>query len=104
VQGIISGTALAIRPRQASATVVTGSTLNTNSNSVLVENFSRQYLLVQNVSDTDMNINFGAAATSSTLLLPKNGGGIVFETGMVPTNQIFLRCSAAGKSFYILHA
>lgn len=104
VQGIASGTAVAIRPRHAAVSVVTGSTANTSSNSVLSQNTTRQYLLFQNLSDTDMNINFGAAASSSTMLIPKNGGGIVFETGFVPTDAVNLICTAASKAYYILHA
>lgn len=104
VQGIASGTAVAIRPRHAAVSVVTGSTADTNSNSVLSQNTTRQYLLFQNLSDTDMNINFGAAASSSTMLIPKNGGGIVFETGLVPTDAVNLICTAASKAYYILHA
>ena len=104
VQGIASGTAVAIRPRHAAVSVVTGTTANTSSNSVLAQNTTRQYLLFQNLSDTDMNINFGAAASSSTMLIPKNGGGIVFETGFVPTDTVNLICAASSKKFYILHA
>lgn len=104
VQGIASGTAVAIRPRHAAVSVVTGTTANTSSNSVLAQNTTRQYLLFQNLSDTDMNINFGAAASSSTMLIPKNGGGIVFETGFVPTDAVNLICTAASKAYYILHA
>lgn len=104
VQGIASGTAVAIRPRHAAVSVVTGTTANTSSNSVLAQNTTRQYLLFQNLSDTDMNINFGAAASSSTMLIPKNGGGIVFETGFVPTDDVNVICTAASKAYYILHA
>lgn len=104
VQGIASGTAVAIRPRHAAVSVVTGTTANTSSNSVLAQNTTRQYLLFQNLSDTDMNINFGAAASSSTMLIPKNGGGIVFETGFVPTDAVELICTASSKAYYILHA
>jgi hypothetical protein len=104
VQGVTSGTPIFVAPRNNAATVVTGTTANTSSNQVLASNTSRRYLLIQNLSDTDMNINFGAAASASTLLLAKNGSGIVFESGYVPTDAINLICSASSKAYYILHA
>jgi hypothetical protein len=68
----------------------------------LASNASRQYLLIQNVSDTDMYFNFGATATSDHLFIAKSGGGIVFESGFVPTDAVNVICSAASKKFYIL--
>ena len=51
-----------------------------------------------------MYFNFGAAATTSNLLIAKSGSGIVFESGFVPTDAINVICSAASKAYYILSA
>jgi len=93
-----------IRPRSGTLTVTAGSTsasANTSAQA-LASNASRQYLLIQNVSDTDMYFNFGATATSDHLFVAKSGGGIVFESGFVPTDAVNAICSAASKKFYIL--
>ena len=51
-----------------------------------------------------MYVNFGAAATTDDLLISKNGGGIVFESGFVPTDSVNVICSAASKKYFILSA
>jgi len=97
-------TALQVRPRSGAITVTAGSTsasANTSAQA-LASNSSRQYLLIQNVSDTDMYFNFGATATADHLFVAKSGGGIVFESGFVPTDAINVICSAASKKYYIL--
>ena len=106
VQGVSSGTPLAVRPRNGAITRTTGTTSGTanTSTQALASNTDRQYLLIQNISDTDMYFNFGAAATTSNLLIAKSGGGIVFESGYVPTDAVNVICSAASKSFFILSA
>jgi hypothetical protein len=107
VQGISGGTPVPIRPRNGAATVTNGSTSSTaNTNSTaLSSSTSRQYLLMQNISDTDMYISFGTtASTSNSLLLAKNGSGIVFESGFVPTDAVNVICSGTSKPFYILSA
>jgi hypothetical protein len=95
-----------IRPRNGAITVTAGSTsASTNTSAqALASNSSRQYLLIQNVSDTDMYFNFGATATADHLFIAKSGGGIVFESGFVPTDAVNAICSAASKKFYILSA
>jgi hypothetical protein len=104
VQGISGGTPLPVRPRNSAVTVTTGTTSATPSTSAqaLASSTSRQYLLIQNISDTDMYFNFGATATTSNMLITKSGGGIVFESGFVPTDSVNVICSAASKSYYIL--
>jgi hypothetical protein len=106
VQGISGGTPLPVRPRNGAITVTTGTTSSSANTSAqaLASNTSRQYLLIQNISDTDMYFNFGAAATTSNLLVAKNGSGIVFESGFVPTDAVNVICSGASKPFYILSA
>jgi len=106
VQGISGGTPLPIRPRNGAVTVTTGTTsasANTSAQA-LASNSSRQYLLIQNISDTDMYFNFGAAATTSNLFVAKSGSGIVFESGFVPTDAVNVICASASKAYYILSA
>lgn len=97
--------AFEVRPRNGSVTVVAGTTDSTPSTSAeaLATNSSRQYLYIQNNSDTDMYFNFGAAATTSHLLV-KAGVSVAFDSGFVPTNAVNVICGSASKSFYILHA
>ena len=106
VQGSSVGAALPIRPNRGAITVTTGTTSGTanTSTEALATNSTRAYLLIQNISDTDMYFNFGAAATTSNMLITKSGGGIVFESGFVPTDAVNVICSAASKSYYILSA
>jgi len=97
-------TALQVRPSNGTLTVTSGSTsasANTSAQA-LASNSSRQYLLIQNVSDTDMYFNFGATATTDHLFIAKSGGGIVFESGFVPTDAVNVICSSASKKYYIL--
>lgn len=84
----------------ASGTTVTANT----SQMALNSNPNRKYLLFQNVSDTDMYINFGVAATSAgagSLWIQALGGSIVFEDFACPTDSINVICSAAGKAYTI---
>jgi len=99
-------TSLQVRPRNASVAVTSGTTSGTANTSAqaLASSSTRQYLLIQNISDTDMYFNFGATATTSNMLITKTGGGVVFETGFVPTDAVNVICSAASKSYYILSA
>jgi hypothetical protein len=100
----LRATPVPVRPRNGTLTVTAGSTsasANTSAQA-LASNASRQYLLIQNVSDTDMYFNFGATATADHLFVAKSGGGIVFESGFVPTDAVNAICSAASKKFYIL--
>ena len=106
VQGITGGTPLPVRPRNAAVTVTAGTTSATPSTSAqaLASSTTRQYLLIQNISDTDMYFNFGAAATTSHLLVKSGGAGIIFEAGFVPTDAVNVICASASKSYYILSA
>jgi hypothetical protein len=100
----LRATPVPVRPRNGTLTVTSGSTsasANTSAQA-LASNSSRQYLLIQNVSDTDMYFNFGATATTDHLFIAKSGGGIVFESGFVPTDAVNVICSSASKKYYIL--
>ncbi|NBU70552.1 MAG: hypothetical protein EBS53_03750 [Bacteroidetes bacterium] len=74
------------------------------SKEALASSSSRRYLLIQNISDTDMYFNFGATATTDNMLIAKDGGGIVFESGYVPTDAVNVICSGASKKYFILSA
>ena len=83
------------------ATTLTITAANTSQQ--VFANQKRSYLLVQNNSDTDMWLGIGAVPTIGTgIRLPANGGGYVAEDGFIPSGQVNIICSAAGKSFYAL--
>ena len=70
------------------------------STTVMSANTSRNYLLFQNVSDTDMWVNFGTAATTnqpSFKIVPN--GSIVMEAGFVTTQSMTVICSATSKAY-----
>jgi len=68
------------------------------SQAVVAANLSRNFFFFQNISDTDMYLGIGAAASTSSMLIPKNGGGMGFDV-FVPTNAINVLCTAQGKNF-----
>jgi hypothetical protein len=82
-----------------SGTVTTGGT----SQVVFTANVGRQYLLIQNVSDADLWVNFGTAAVESQpsiKILPD--GAVEFSsagTGVVPTGTVNVRGATTGKAF-----
>lgn len=62
----------------------------------------RKYLIVQNTSNTDMFVGVGfTPTTDSGILLPKTGGSLICDL-FVPTQQINIICSAAGKGYCAL--
>jgi hypothetical protein len=77
-------------------------TLNV-SEEVFAENGSRQYLLIQNVSDTTMWVNFGTAAVADQpSIMLVSGAALEFgagNTGVVPTATVNIICSASGKAY-----
>ena len=68
------------------------------SQTLVAENLTRNFIFFQNISDTDMFLGIGAAASTSSMLVPKNGGGIGFDV-FVPTNAINVLCTSQGKNF-----
>ena len=85
--------------------IVTSPATVANQNvSPLPARATRQYLLIQNLSDTAMNVNFGANASATTMLLPANGGGVEFSGAYVPLSAVNIFCTAASKPYYILEA
>ena len=95
-----------IAPGSATTNIVTANSSATanQSSQILAARANRKYLVIQNLSDTNMNLNFGAAASASTMLLPANGGGVSFEGTYVPASALNLFCTAASKPYYILEA
>jgi hypothetical protein len=82
-----------------SGSITTGGT----SQQLCPENSSRAFLLVQNTSDQNLYIGIGLTPTSTNgILLTPNGGGVVFEEGVVPVEQINIIGATAGKSFMAL--
>ena len=80
-------------------TITTGGT----HQQVFASNANRKFLLVQNVSDTDMNLGIGYNPTASTgIFLGKNGSGVVFESSFIPTQEIRILCASTGKAFVAL--
>lgn len=80
-------------------TITTGGT----DQQVFAANANRKFLLIQNVSDTDMNLGIGYNPTASTgIFLAKSGSGIVFESGFIPTQEIRILCATTGKAFVAL--
>lgn len=72
---------------------------------VFASNASRKYLLIQNISDTDMYLGLGFNPSNTTpagLLLAKSGGGIVFESSYIPTSEVRIVCATTGKRFVAL--
>ena len=84
--------------------VALSDTVANGNRSALSSRPTRRFLLIQNLSDTAMNINFGADASSSTMLLPANGGGVEFSGPYVPTSEVRIFCTATPKAYYILEA
>lgn len=67
---------------------------------VMPANESRTYLVFQNISDTIMHINFGAAATvDSNSIRVGAGGSVTFNGGWVPSQAVNVICSSSGKSW-----
>ena len=76
------------------------------SQTTLAANSTRKYILIQNISDTDMYINFGAAATigSDSILLTANGGFYERGEGFIPNEEVFIICSIISKNYTVKEA
>lgn len=73
-------------------------TANT-SQAIAVQSYGRHYLLFQNTSAVDMNIDFGVDATTTKGVLIPAGGSIVFEQGFIPTGSVNVICATAASTF-----
>lgn len=70
---------------------------------VFATNHGRQYLLIQNISDTTMWVNFGTDAVEDQPSIQiVAGAALEFSaagTGVVPTARVSIRCSTIAKKF-----
>lgn len=80
-----------------SGTITTGGT----AQQAMAANTSRKYLLIQNISDTNMWINFTTTAVqdSPSILLLANGGSLAQEAGFVSTEAVSIICATTGKKW-----
>jgi len=78
------------------------------STQIIPNNSNRKYLLIQNVSDTDIWVNFGAVATigaGSIKLVPNGHYELSAQAGgYINTDFVSVICSVAGKEFTIKEA
>ena len=87
-------------PEPCAFTDRSGTTTATTSVTVMAANASRQYVFFQNVSDTDMWIDFGTAATNnqpSMKITP--GSSFVMEGSVINTSSVLVYCTASSKAF-----
>lgn len=91
-----------VKTKPSAGTVIdrSGVTTGTVSQQVMAANESRTYLVIQNISDTTMFVNFGAAATADdNSLRVLSGGSITFNGGWVPSDAVNVICSSSGKKW-----
>jgi len=88
----------------APVTVATTLTITSAATSQQVfANSTRNYLLIQNNSDTDMWLGVGGVPTiGSGIRLLANGGGWIAESEFIPSGAVNIICSAVGKAFYAI--
>jgi hypothetical protein len=82
---------------RSGSTAVTTAAAGTQS--VMSANESRTYLVFQNISDTVMNINFGATALTTNSIHRAAGRQRHVQLGLGAFATSFLRCSSTGKEF-----
>lgn len=74
-----------------------------NTSQQVFPDFKRNYLLVQNNSDTDMWMEIGSTPTVGFgIKLAANGGSYCAECNFIPAGAVNIVCSAAGKVFYAI--
>jgi hypothetical protein len=83
-------------------TQITG-TAPENPTDILTANTGRNYLLFQNLSEQPIHLSFSGPATTSSLRVD-GGGGLVFESGIVPSNAVSILRTATNQSYYLTHA
>lgn len=91
-------------PKAATFVTRSGTTTAPTPASKMVVDYNpdRQYFFFSNPSDTDMYISVGTAATTSSILVGKGGGGIAWEN-FVPTNAIYVYCGAITAKAYVAY-
>lgn len=80
-----------------SSTVTTGGT----AQQIAAANTTRTYLLIQNVSTASLWVNVGVVAVQNqpSILLPANGGSVVWEDNFIPTGAVSLIGATTGQAF-----
>jgi hypothetical protein len=74
-----------------------------NPTDILPANAGRSYLLFQNLSEQPIHLSFSGPATTSSLRVD-GGGGLVFESGIVPSNAVSILRTAVNQNYYLAHA
>jgi hypothetical protein len=88
--------------KSADFNAVTSSSVGAASASILAASDTRRYLLIQNTHATQtLYINFGAAASATTLAIIAGGN---YEPLVVPTDEIFAYGSGAATTYVIVSA
>jgi hypothetical protein len=97
---VVSGPSSTFTDRSGSVT--TGGT----SQQLAAANSTRKYLLLINLSDTIMWVNFGTAAVADQPSIPLgpanaiyDGGILEYNAGVVPSGSVNLLCATTGKKF-----
>lgn len=100
---IASGT-INSTPSSDSIQDVSGSIGSANiSQQLFIQSTSnRRYVFFQNISDTDMWINWNSPAivnNAGSILIPANGGKIVYEGSFIPKDALYAICTVANKMY-----
>lgn len=83
-------------PTDGSTTITTGGT----SQTVFAANNNRRYLEIQNISDTTMYVNFGAAAVADSNSFKLVAGAVyVNASNYCPQGIVTIICATTGKAF-----
>lgn len=69
------------------------------SQQVAPANLTRNYFIFQNVSDTDMSLDFGIPAIIGTSFLVIAKASFVMEDSFISTQAINVICASQGKAF-----
>lgn len=93
-----------MNPTRGKLTVVEGSTPDTASNVALAADLGRTFFLLQNISDTDIFLRFGAAAEGGAGDI-KIAAGDAWENPphFCPTGSANVKCASATKAYTIWH-
>lgn len=74
-----------------------------NTSQSVFADVKRNYILIQNTSDTDMYMGIGFVPTvGGGILLKASGGGFSAEGEFVPKGAVNIICASAGKAFVAL--
>lgn len=80
----------------------TAVTIGNTSTSVVASNATRKYLLLQNISDEDIFIKFGAAAVSNEgILIPANNGSYILEGKIISDQAVNGICASGSKTLLV---